>query len=409
VAAWEIAGSAWKRNPYGDARNLPPEADAALALWPDDPGSDYIRSVEAIQLRFDLAESRAHLERALSRGAPAEERILRDYANVLALMGAKSAEIEAAAHDLHRHYPDSARLDPHLTATSEFPERQQAGSLWSGALSRSGRLLVTLQKPGKLEFVDVIVGQTRQESDTRPHRAEVPLGFNPEGTLFATADDDHTVTLWSSPEIAPKVQLRGHVAQVQAIAFAKNGRACATASRDRTVRVWDVATGEPVAILDQYLRPVSAIAFSPDGQLIATGSWNGEIEIWNMFEGTQPQVLAGHRGAITWLAYAPRGGALFSASRDATARLWNDAEAGRILATHRAAIGCALLLNQGGILATGGSDAQVQFWEVTSGKRLHSIDVAGRVFGLGYSAETGSIGVATSTNGVINVVHYAVN
>jgi WD40 repeat protein len=79
-----------------------------------------------------------------------------------------------------------------------------------------------------------------------------------------------------------------------------------------------------------------------------------------------------------------------------------------LITRHDAAVSCAIFLGDGQILATGGSDKAIQFWDLANGRQLHAMPVEGRVFGLGYSRETSSLGAATLANNVPSVMHYGV-
>ena len=77
--------------------------------------------------------------------------------------------------------------------------------------------------------------------------------------------------------------LRGHVLDVQGLAFSPDSRRLASASDDGTVKVWDTTSSlELLTLRREGFKPQS-VAFSPDGHLLAAGGngTNGKVLIWD--------------------------------------------------------------------------------------------------------------------------------
>jgi WD40 repeat protein/serine/threonine protein kinase len=85
--------------------------------------------------------------------------------------------------------------------------------------------------------------------------------------------------------------LRGHTAEVYAIAFSRDGRRLASGGVDRTVRVWDLATRREMLTLADQPEVVSCLAFSPDGKRLACGFGGREgvspvqVRVWDAVTG----------------------------------------------------------------------------------------------------------------------------
>lgn len=165
------------------------------------------------------------------------------------------------------------------------------------------------------------------------------------------------------------IELSGHEARINSIAFSHDDSQLVSGSRDATVRVWDVKTGRQTHRLDAKafvlsvafnpssnliacgtadnqlimwrLDPgkttmvwrrdahgfegdtVDCISFSPDGSQLATGGFDGTVRIREVEWGNQTKVLRGHHATVFSAVYAPDSKRLLSASEDGTVKLWN--------------------------------------------------------------------------------------
>jgi WD40 repeat protein len=95
------------------------------------------------------------------------------------------------------------------------------------------------------------------ESDSGPQVFELParaggraaplftaIALSPDGTLLATAGDDHLVRLWRISDRKLLLTLRGHSDWVRTVGFSPDGEILASGGDDRTVRLWNVSSGQ---------------------------------------------------------------------------------------------------------------------------------------------------------------------
>ncbi|GMV26883.1 MAG: hypothetical protein AMXMBFR58_29140 [Phycisphaerae bacterium] len=109
--------------------------------------------------------------------------------------------------------------------------------------------------------------------------------LNPTGEAIATANEDHTASVWDFAAIgetwSPRCVLSGHQGVVSSVSFNHDGTRLVTASNDGTARVWDSARGAQLVLLRSPEGPLSSALFSPDGSQIVTLSSSGIARVWD--------------------------------------------------------------------------------------------------------------------------------
>ncbi|MFJ8081303.1 trypsin-like peptidase domain-containing protein [Streptomyces sp. NPDC096205] len=148
------------------------------------------------------------------------------------------------------------------------------------------------------------------------------VAYSEDGSILASAGDDHTVLLRDAKTLRTRVRLTQHHQPVNAVAFSKDGR-LATGSDDNTVRLWDPGKGDLRRTLSGHTGPVRAVVFSKDGQILATGSDDNTVRLWNPATGKPLGTLKGHTKPVRTVAFHPDGQTLVTGSDDTTVRLWD--------------------------------------------------------------------------------------
>jgi WD40 repeat protein len=222
------------------------------------------------------------------------------------------------------------------------------------------------------------------------------LAFSPDGARLATADFDHTVTLWETATGETLLRLElGHIesaSSIYSLAFSPDGKTLACPRDDNTLALLEAATGKVLRKLDGHRRAddlppvnsqVTAVAYSPDGRLLASSSWDRTVKLWDPATGQERATLLGHTHSVGAVAFAPDGRKLASAGWDHTLRLW-EVPSGRLLLTldfpgrePDMTLNSLAFNPDGTVLAAGNADGRIRFWDPATGQERTTVEAHG--------------------------------
>ena len=163
-----------------------------------------------------------------------------------------------------------------------------------------------------------------------------------------TASRDQTACLWSNTGGLLRT-FRGHLGDVETVAFSPDGQKVVSAGDDQSAILWNVDGGQPCDMLTDTPVDgwVSGLAFTPDGsQVIGTGSCDGAgdsfeayLTDWNLADANRPGPLQTSSRSGVALAFSPDGRQMAvgeSSPPESTvksrARIWS-LDPARVLAT----------------------------------------------------------------------------
>jgi WD40 repeat protein/class 3 adenylate cyclase len=236
-----------------------------------------------------------------------------------ALSVSRTSEAESALHSAVQ------ALRVHLTLPHE-------GGAWAVAYSPDGTRLATSSgelAEGKVRIWNATTGQELLSFFvTYVGR----IRFNAEGTRLAITYADTSgdyAGIWDAATGEQLTALSGHTGYIQDLQFSPDGTLLATASEDHTVKVWDLASAEELFTFSGYIDIVDNVEFSPDGTLLATSGWDQKTKIWDLATGQEQLTLLGQ---LLWqgASYSSDGGQIVTVTNKAPAKLW-DADSGQEL------------------------------------------------------------------------------
>ena len=143
----------------------------------------------------------------------------------------------------------------------------------------------------------------------------------------ATGCADRAVRLWDSGTLRCLRTLRGHNAEVTALAASPAGAELGVSGdRGGAVLLWHATGDAPARAGPSLDSPVVCLAFSPaSSRVVAAGCANGAVALLDVAAGALLRKLAAHTGDVQAVAFArlPAGGAvLATGGRDRAVHLW---------------------------------------------------------------------------------------
>jgi WD40 repeat protein len=194
--------------------------------------------------------------------------------------------------------------------------------------------------------------------------------------------------------------LKGHTADVNAVAFYPDSRLLASGSDDRTVHLWNLQTGKQLFTFLGQANEVSSVAISPDARTLVSASFDCKVTAWHLesrkflqtyFYRTACQSYPySHKGFVYAVAISPDSQWIASGGEDQTIRLWN-LQSGKIIKSFKGHLDNVLALafsSNGKVLASSSADKTVKVWDLSSGELIYSLDAhTGWVFSIAISQD----------------------
>jgi len=236
--------------------------------------------------------------------------------------------------------------------------------------SPDGRVFVTEgpENSGIVDIRDAVTGYSVRSFVGHDNDVN-DATFSPDSATFATAGDDGSVRVWSTPTgeelMTARHGARDRAVPVRGPSFSPDGERVA-AAWPQVVRVVDVATGR-VSTTSVAESP-SGTSFSPGGERLAIGTFaDSGSAIVDATNGALLVELRGEYAGLTDIEWSPDGRWIAGASGDNKALVW-DADTGDLrfaITAHTALVWELDWSPDGSRLATASEDGTALVSEVT--------------------------------------------
>jgi WD40 repeat protein len=254
--------------------------------------------------------------------------------------------------------------------------------------SPDGRQVVTASRDRTAKSWDVETGQEIQQFREGHEFTVAAAVFFPDGKRLLTTAVDNTTRIWDVTTGAELVELRLQGTGLHGTAaVSHDGRWILTGSqrpdeteaRQWAARLWDADTGKLVHQLRGHQAEVTAVAFSPDDVMLVSGDRNGRCVLWDRLSGREIARFWDD-AQINSVAFLPGGRRLLTANNHKAVRQWNIPEGTedkqRVL-NHPASVVSMAVSGEGRVALTACGDGRVRMWDVQQAREIRSLDVTG--------------------------------
>eukprot|EP01062_Namystynia_karyoxenos_P064058 TRINITY_DN5693_c0_g1_i1.p1 TRINITY_DN5693_c0_g1~~TRINITY_DN5693_c0_g1_i1.p1 ORF type:complete len:630 (+),score=293.79 TRINITY_DN5693_c0_g1_i1:153-1892(+) len=192
------------------------------------------------------------------------------------------------------------------------------------------------------------------------------VSVHPRKQVVATASDDTTWKIWTTPGGELIMSGDGHRDWVSGVAFHPRGTHLATSSGDTTVKVWDFATASCSHTFTEHTQGVWDVCWHDMGDFLVSASLDHTARIWDVTAGRSRQALRGHVDSVNSVCFQPYANNIVTASGDKTVSLW-DPRSGFCAHTfygHGNAVHQAVFAPKGDTIASVDADGELILWDV---------------------------------------------
>jgi WD40 repeat protein len=202
------------------------------------------------------------------------------------------------------------------------------------------------------------------------------VAFDPSGDHVACANQDGTLTLWTTESLAPHAAWHVSESEITALAFTPDGLTLALATDREGIFLRDVHSGRVNLRIAFEGSSPRVLAASPDGRCLAVGAEDGMIHLWELATMEHWLAPSRHPHAVSSLAFSPDGTLLASASPgESRVRLCHVHSRTQYppLEPPNDNVGRVAFAPDGTALATGHMSGAIRIWCVASGEITHFV------------------------------------
>ncbi|CAD8089921.1 unnamed protein product [Paramecium sonneborni] len=181
---------------------------------------------------------------------------------------------------------------------------------------------------------------------------------------------------WQNTILYEKPIMRGHIGNINSIAFSFDGTTLASCGNDTLVNIWNYKTGKQIYKLEGHQSRVNSVCFAKDNIILASGSEDFLILLWKYKEGVLLIELDGHLSGVKQISFSNEGNTFASCSEDGTILIWDyqSKQQKSFIKAHQCCVNSIAFSIKDNIIASGSTDKSIILWEHESGNKIRSLD-----------------------------------
>jgi len=160
-----------------------------------------------------------------------------------------------------------------------------------------------------------------------------------------------------------------------ALALDPSGERLYACSDERLIHIWETSSGRLIGNLRGHQANVSALAATAAGQLVS-GATNGHLRFWDVSRQHCLRNWIGHSDAILTLAFDPTDNTIASGGYDGTVRLWKPNLPAKLGFIPTALPPTATSLSPDGNLLAIGTTDRIEIWDSRAASLVKSLRTA---------------------------------
>jgi WD40 repeat protein len=249
-----------------------------------------------------------------------------------------------------------------------------APAVYDVALSPDGRLLAAAggaqdaTGPGRLLLWDTATRRQVAAATVAPTTA-VTLAFTPDGRTLVAGTAGGQILRWDVDGLRPQGEpwTVGEPEAAVTIALSPDGHTLAVAPTE-IVQLMDLTTGRTLGKLRGHINNLNGLAFNSDGTRLTSAGYDGRLILWDVAARRAIGDPLTSGGGTRWsVALSPDGRTAATTGEDGELTLWDlptRQQLGRPLPGHDSQSTDAVFLGNANVLASLGDDGALIFWNL---------------------------------------------